>query len=37
VELQLLGVDHKSLAWDRDGIERRIAILHGRVADGVLG
>jgi hypothetical protein len=35
--LQLLGVDHKSLAWDRDGIERRITILHGRVADGVLG
>jgi hypothetical protein len=32
VEIQLLGVDHKSLAWDRDGIERRITNLHGRMA-----
>ncbi len=34
--LHLLGLDHKSLSWYHNGIQRRLTDVHGHVINGIL-
>ena len=34
--LHLLGIDHESLTYYHNGIERRLTNVHGHVVEGIL-